>query len=125
MNRDYGAAAAVDNTDPTAPIPLPEETLHDWGFYTQVLYGFTSGWAAGLRYEYATGTGDSIGGRENDPFRDNRHRISPLLMWSVSEFSRLRLQYNYDQADHLAEGHASSIYLGLEVLFGAHPPHSF
>jgi hypothetical protein len=118
MARDYDAAAV-----PAAG--LPETTLHDWGFYTQALYGFTPGWAAGIRYEYATGSGESVGGRENDPFRDNRQRISPVLIWNLSEFSRLRLQYNHDIADHLASGHADSLYFGLEVLFGAHPAHTY
>jgi hypothetical protein len=90
-----------------------------------VLYGFKPGWAVGLRGEYATGSGDSVGGRENDPFRDDRWRISPLLVWQLSEFSRLRLQYNYDHADHLEHSDAHSIFLGLEVLFGAHPAHSY
>lgn len=122
MARDYDAGAV---NDPSAGISLPEATLHDWGFYTQALYGFTPGWAAGLRYEYASGSGESVGGRENDPFRDNRQRISPLLVWQLSEFSRLRLQYNHDIADHLERGSADSVYLGLEVLFGAHPAHSY
>jgi hypothetical protein len=118
MARDYDAAAVPAQS-------LPEETLHDWGFYTQGLYGFTPGWAAGLRYEYATGSGESVGGRENDPYRDNRQRFSPLLVWNVSEFARLRLQYNHDIADHLASGHADSIYFGLELLIGAHPAHTY
>jgi hypothetical protein len=80
---------------------------------------------AGLRYEWAGGSGDSVGGRENDPFRDNRQRLSPLLVWQLSEFSRLRLQYNRDWADHLKSGHADSVYMGLEVLFGAHPAHTY
>ncbi len=61
MKRDYKAAAYFDESDPENIIDLTEETLKDWGFYTQILYGFTSGWAAGLRYEYAAGSGESIG----------------------------------------------------------------
>ena len=109
---------------------LPAETLKDWGFYTQLLYGFRYGWAGGLRYEYATGSGDSVGGRNRDPFRDNRHRLSPLISWRPTEFSRIRLQYNYDRADHLEfdglgnrERDAHSLWMGFEVLLGAHPAH--
>jgi hypothetical protein len=46
------------------------------------------------------------------------------VVFSPSEFSRLRLQYNIDDADHLDEV-AHSVWLGLEVLIGAHPAHSF
>jgi hypothetical protein len=53
-----------------------------------------------------------------------RWRIAPLVVFSPSEFSRLRLQYNIDDADHLDEV-AHSVWLGLEVLIGAHPAHSF
>ncbi len=123
--RNYDADAYFNNSDPLNVIDLPAATLHDWGLYTQVVYGFKLDWAAGLRMDYATGSGDSVGGRENDAFRDNRTRLSPLLVWDLSEFSRLRLQYNHDWADHLSSGHADSIYFGLEVLFGAHPAHSY
>ncbi|MDE2059618.1 MAG: DUF4200 domain-containing protein [candidate division NC10 bacterium] len=123
MGRDYVADRFTDGV-----VTLPRKTLRDWGFYTQALYGFTYGWAAGLRYEYATGSGASVGvfnGREGDPFRDDRHRVSPLLAWHPSEFSRLRLQYNYDRADHLEHQDAHSVWLGVEFLYGAHPAHKY
>jgi len=126
MGRQYLAARSVDDSDPDSPVVLPQATLGDWGFYTQALYGFHYGWAAGLRFEYATGDGASVpDGREADPFRDNRYRISPLLIWQPSEFSRFRVQYNYDRADHLARGYAHSVWLGAEFLYGAHPAHKY
>ena len=104
------------------------DSLRDWGLYTQILYGFAYRWAAGLRVEYATGSGDSVDGRAADHFRDDRYRISPLLAWYVSEFARIRLQYNLDDADHLngdGDGNAHSIWLVVEGLFGAHPAHTY
>ncbi len=122
MGRDYVADRFSDGV-----TDLPRKTLRDRGFYTQALYGFSYGWAAGLRYEYATGSGQSAieGGRQADPFRDDRHRISPLLAWHPSEFSRIRLQYNYDRADHLERQDAHSVWLGVEFLYGAHPAHKY
>jgi len=128
MKRDYRADRFFDDSDPENIIDLPRATLRDYGFYTQALYGFTYGWAAGLRYEYATGSGESVltyDGRRNDPFRDDRHRVSPLLVWHPSEFSRIRLQYNYDRADHLERSDAHSVWLGVEFLYGAHPAHKY
>jgi hypothetical protein len=122
VRRDYDAAAFVDPANPANN--LAATTLHDWGLYSQVLWGFHLDWALGMRYEYASGSGESVGGRSNDPFRDDRQRFSPLLVWQLSEFSRLRLQYNHDIADHL-DHDADSIFFGLEVLIGAHPPHSY
>lgn len=125
MKRDYKAAAFFDDSDPANVIDLPSTTLRDWGLYTQLLYGFHPGWAAGVRYEYATGSGESEGGRGADPFRDNRHRISPMISWHPSEFSRLRLQYNFDRADHLEKKDAHSVWLGVEFMYGAHPAHTY
>ena len=125
MKRDYEAASFFDDSDPFDIIDLPAKTLRDWGLYSQLLYGFHPGWAAGVRYEYATGSGVSVGGRDDDPFRDNRQRISPLLVWHPSEFSRLRLQYNYDRADHLEDEEAHSVWLGVEFMYGAHPAHTY
>ena len=101
-------------------------TIHDWGLTAQLLYGFRPKWAAGLRYEYAGGWGESHGGRAADPYRNDRYRVSPLLSWYPSEFLRFRLQYNYDHADHLEEGgDAHTIWFGAEFLWGTHPAHKF
>ena len=124
MKRDYHAARYTQETETGDFASLPGRTLKDWGLYTQLLYGFQTRWAAGLRYEYAGGSGHSIGGRKNDPFRDDRHRLSPLLVWRPSEFSRIRLQYNYDVASHLKDD-AHTIWLGFEWLYGAHAAHNF
>jgi hypothetical protein len=128
MARGYRADAFIQD-DGDEIIDLPRETLHDWGFYTQILYGFHPGWAAGLRYEYAGGSGDGgleLESRDEDPFRCDRHRISPLLAWYPSEFSRFRLQYNYDHSDHLdGDDDAHSVWLGAEFLIGSHPAHKF
>jgi hypothetical protein len=113
------------------PVALPSETLDDWGAFLQLLYGFRRGWSAGLRGEYATGSGGNNADldylRDEDPFRDDRLRVSPLLVYQPSEFSRIRLQYNYDQADFLdgSDGPAHGVWLGFEWLFGSHPAHPF
>ncbi len=125
MKRDYRAAAFFDNSDPANVVDLSATPLRDWGAYTQVLYGFHPGWAAGVRYDFATGSGESIGGRAADPFRDNRHRISPVIAWHASEFSRFRLQYNFDRADHLPDKEAHSVWLGAEIMYGAHAAHAY
>jgi outer membrane murein-binding lipoprotein Lpp len=142
--RDYEADAFFgcpeepddDGGCPVAPVTLGSETLRDWGFYSQLLWGFRRGWSTGLRLEYATGSGDDVTfdevdgaftslSRNDDPFRDDRLRVSPLLAFHPSEFSRLRLQYNWDRAKHLDERNAHSVWAGVEFLFGAHPAHAF
>ncbi|MGQ4806938.1 hypothetical protein NKDENANG_00275 [Candidatus Entotheonellaceae bacterium PAL068K] len=105
---------------------LDSETLDDWGLYSQLLYGFRYRWVTGLRFEYADASGPNAEDpRDQDPFRDQRFRLSPLLVFHPTEFSRIRLQYNYDWADHLDGHDAHSVWLGLEVLWGAHPAHKY
>ena len=131
MARDYRTDGFFSDAGGTV-IDLPATTLHDWGFYTQLLYGFHRDWAAGLRLEYVSGdkasvisSGDTlVFNREEDPYRDNRIRISPLLSWYLSEFSRFRLQFNYDHADHL-DHDAYSAWIGAEFLIGSHPAHKY
>ncbi len=100
---------------------LPAETLRDYGFYSQLLWGFKPHWVAGLRGEWAAGNAgifDSL-----DPFRGERYRVSPGLTWFPSEFSKLRLQYNYDHGQYIGTAH--SVWLQMEFLLGAHGAHKF
>jgi hypothetical protein len=131
-----GGTAVDPACAPADVATLGSDTLRDWGVYSQLLWGFARGWEAGLRYEYAGGRGDDVAfdeasgsfvsvSRNDDPYRDDRHRVSPLLAFHPSEFSRLRLQYNYDRARHLPDDDAHSLWLGLEVLFGAHAAHAY
>jgi hypothetical protein len=108
--------------DPTAtPTPLPAETLRDWGFYSQILWGFKPRWVAGLRGEYANGNNGAFDA--SDPFRGERFRVSPNITFFPSEFSKIRLQYNYDHGELFGDDH--SVWLQLEFLLGAHGAHKF
>ena len=104
---------------------LPRETLTDYGIYSQILYGFHKGWVVGLRGDYVfpdkQGQYEAIVGRDLD--RASRYRISPNLTWYPSEFSKLRLQYNYDDRNGIGEDH--SIWLQFEFLLGSHAAHKF
>jgi hypothetical protein len=114
--RRFGAGA-----DPLAPDPLPSENLRDWGAYSQVLWGFHPRWVAGLRGDYASGNAADFD--SSDPFRGERWRISPVLTFYPSEFSKFRLQYNYDQGKYIGEEH--SVWLQMEFLLGSHGAHKF
>jgi len=100
---------------------LNRETLTDSGVFTQVLWGFEPRWVAGLRLEYADANGDN----PDDPLRDNRKRLAANLTWHLTEFSKLRLQYNRDWTQHLDENNANSLWLQLEFSLGSHMAHKF
>ena len=114
------------------PACLPLERLTDYGLYSQVLYGFQKGWVAGLRYDWVAGQeaayeriGLGYEGQEfyRDPARAPRWRLSPNLTWFPTEFSKLRLQFNYDHRE--AWPNAYSVWLQMEVALGAHAAHKF
>lgn len=127
--RDFKADAFNDIQDPTDgtdDIFYPRDHLKDFGFYAQILWGLSPRWETGLRYDYATGSGESVGGRGIDALRDDRSRISPLITYKPTEFSRLRLQANVDNADHLtSDDTVFSLWFGLDFILGTHPPHKF
>src|SRR5687768_8188844 len=105
----------IIDTGTGGPAVLPGETLNDYGFYTQLLYGFRPRWVAGLRFDYVKGEpadyerhnltldGEPLG---RDLERAERWRLSPNLTWFPTEFSKLRLQYNYDDRKGIGEDHS-------------------
>lgn len=130
VGRSFEAAAQVDDSDPTDPVPVPGTTLRDFGGYLQASWGFVLGWDVGLRAEWASGAHASYDrtaqtlSRASDPYRADRVRLSPMCAYHPSEFSRIRLQYDYDDTDALPHP-VHSVWLGLEMLIGKHPPHKY
>lgn len=101
------------------------ETFDDWGAYSQVVWGFYKGWAAGLRGDVLHMEASDF---TDDPERQSRWRISPDVTWYPTEFSKFRLQYNHDflEANHFMHGgNADSVFLQFEFSLGAHGAHRF
>jgi len=121
LKRNYKAASSPLFTTPS--VILPDEHLKDWGFYSQLVYGFKRQWTAGLRLDYAKG--DSAPAAAFDPLRDRRWRISPNITHFLSEFSKLRFQYDYDVAKFLGDKPEHTFTVQYEVNFGAHGAHKF
>jgi hypothetical protein len=100
--------------------PLAAATFSDRGGYVQVNWGYKAGRILGLRF-------DRVSGDQGDPGDDAlspRWRVSPALTWFPTEFSKLRLQYNFDRRGALQDD-AHSLWLQLEFLLGAHAAHKF
>jgi type II secretory pathway pseudopilin PulG len=125
--RRYQAGATSEGSYDagTGGVDLPRETLTDWGFYSQFAWGFRKDWVAAFRGDYVTRAGKADYERilGDDPDRVPRWRLSPNLTWYPSEFSKLRLQYNYDDRRQLGEDH--SVWLQYEFSLGAHAAHKF
>ena len=119
MYRRFEAGRGVDESFPVA------ETFHDWGMYSQVLWGFKKGWVAGVRGDYLHMQDSAF---TDDPDRQGRSRISGDLTWYPTEFSKIRLQYNHDfldPNDFLAGRDVDSVFLQFEFILGAHGAHKF
>ena len=119
MYRRFQAGHGADDSFPVA------ETFHDWGFYSQVLWGFKKGWVAGVRGDYVH-MQDSM--YTDDLDRQSRWRLSADLTWYPTEFSKIRLQYNQDFLEEnffLSEREVESVFLQWEFILGAHGAHKF
>ena len=115
--RRYGAAARVAAAD--SSVQLPAETLRDRGMYAQFLWGIKPLLVLGLRGEFANGDPAAFA----SDVRGDRYRVSPNLTWYPTEFSKVRLQYNYDHRTGIGIDH--SVWMQFEFLLGAHAAHKF
>jgi TolA-binding protein len=119
MYRRFQAGHGADDSFPVA------ETFHDWGLYSQVLWGFKKGWVAGIRGDYVH-MQDSM--FTDDLDRQSRWRLSANLTWYPTEFSKIRLQYNQDFLEEnffLSGREVESVFLQWEFILGSHGAHKF
>ncbi|TAK03500.1 MAG: zinc-regulated TonB-dependent outer membrane receptor [Candidatus Manganitrophaceae bacterium] len=114
MRRSYEAGEATLD-DGTV---LSQERFETDGFYIQSLYGFKRRWVAGVRYERSDAT-DPV-----EPASGARWRASSNLTFYPSEFSKIRLQYNYDKSDD-RDDPIHAVFVQYEFLIGAHGAHTF
>jgi hypothetical protein len=115
--RRYDAAQRVSAEDPS--VTLPEEKLKDRGVYSQLLWGIKPRIVAGLRGDFVSGSNAAFEAEQ----RAERYRVSPNLTWYPTEFSKLRLQYNFDHRKGIGVDH--SLWLQFEFILGAHAAHKF
>ena len=119
MYRRFQAGRGADESFPVA------ETFHDWGFYSQVLWGFKKGLVAGIRGDYVDMQDSKF---TDDLDRQSRWRLSANLTWYPTEFSKIRLQYNQDFLEEnffLSAREVESVFLQWEFILGAHGAHKF
>lgn len=108
--------------DPAETAEISNYRNTQSGWYVQSVYQFVPRWRVGARY-------DSLdSGTARTDFGDlvplHPDRVSVMLDWNPSEFTRLRAQYDYDDAR--ADGDIDRIFR-LQYLFGigAHGAHKY
>jgi hypothetical protein len=95
------------------------------GYYLAGVYQFTPNWRAGLRYDRLSSGRQSLGDNpakiEVIHYRPNR--VSTMVDYSWSEFSRLRLQWSRDRAmPGLTDNQVTLQYI---MSLGSHGAHKF
>jgi hypothetical protein len=96
------------------------------GYYVQAVYGFLPRWRVGMRWEQVGLTNDSELPDGTSESHGSSYRTGPMLDFTPSEFSRLRLQVNrgsYETADGKED--VTEVYLQWMVSLGAHGAHKF
>lgn len=112
---------------PDGTTLLASDQLTDYGAYLEGLLTLSEDWAVGLRADYLSGKGDSVTRiddvtynplpRNSDPYRDDRLRLSPLLIWKPVSSLRIRLEYSYDDASHLGDA-AHIVWMSFDGTWG-------
>jgi len=94
------------------------------GGYAQLVYKFLPRWRAGLRYDrlIIDDPGINFSGTSLDTDGHTPRRVSAMLDFSHSEYSRFRLQYNRDESYAVAD---NQWYLQYIMSLGAHGAHRF
>jgi len=102
--------------DPAGIATLANYRNAQSGWYLQSVYQFAARWRAGIRYDSLDSGSDTA---ELHP-----DRLSLMLDWNPSEFSRLRAQYDWDNARD--DGEQDRI-LRLQYIYGigAHGAHKY
>jgi len=124
LNRKEEGTVTILGSEP--PQAASYDGTQD-GWYAQAVFQFMPQWRVGLRYDQVRADNT---GSDNDVFEEaglddesaRPERISVMLDWSNSEFSRIRLQYNYDNSrdekDH-------QMFLQYTMSLGSHGAHQF
>ena len=99
---------------------VPQERLTDFGSYTQLFSRFARRWGAAVRYEYVSG---ELNDYLDPEWTEARQRVSSNVTFWPTEFSRLRLQHNYDRPQWRDDFHA--VMLNVEFVVGSHGAHRF
>ena len=102
------------------------------GWYLQAVYQFMPMWRAGARYDRLSSGSPSIGQLSNSvltaadfPILQSYHptRSTLMLDYSLSEFSRLRLQVAADRSN--PDGTDRQLFVQYIMSLGAHGAHAF
>ena len=97
------------------------------GYYTELVYQYDKNYRAGVRYSDLNQNDVTVNGNAKAQL-DDMYVASAMLEYNPSEFSRLRLQYNYNSSLYNEEGEKNNkkeVVLQFNYAIGAHGAHAF
>ena len=119
MYRRFEAGRGLDDSFPVA------ETFHDWGMYSQVLWGFKKGWVAGIRGDYLHMQDSSFHRRLPTANALAHFGESDLVSDRVLE-TPAAVQSRFPGGERIPRGRdVDSVFLQFEFILGAHGAHKF
>ncbi len=97
------------------------------GWYLQAIWQFAREWRVGARYDSLSSDnrGSDVAVLNEAGLVADGHmptRSSVMAEWKASEFSRIRLQYNYDDSYQQSD---QQLFLQYTMSLGAHGAHAF
>lgn len=110
--------------DPDSSADLEKKQA---GYYTQLVYAHDQNWRVGARYDSIYRNDITANGNAQATF-ENFDRYSAMVEYHPSEFSRIRLEYNRNNALFNEEGERQSmdtVMLQFNIAIGAHGAHDF
>lgn len=117
MRRDYELADV--HVDDGHDHGEEHDSHQDQGWFSQISVGFKPGWVVGYRFENVWSNSE-----EESADTAERVRSAVNLTWFPTEYSKIRLQYNFDQSDFLDED-VHAVWLQFEYNLGSHAAHVF
>lgn len=125
FSREENGAITMLNSGP--PVETSSYDGDQNGWYLQAIYRFKSQWQTGLRVDRlsSNNTGSDSDVLAEAGLDDEGHtpeRISVMVEWLPSEFSRIRLQYNRDDS---YEEPDNQLFLQYTMSLGSHGAHPF
>ena len=126
LYREKDIGLIAHNNPERAPVIGNRATARQDGFYVQGAYGFLPRWRLGLRGEMVGLVNEERSPSGSSEAHDASTRLSAMVDWTLTEFSRLRFQVNHGLYEtHDGREPATEAFLQAVFSLGAHGAHRF
>ena len=115
---------ALESVESVSLADLQETSSQQDGLYAQVVYGVGPRWTVATRFD-AAGLRNHVAAVTGVTDDDATTRYSANLTFNPTEFSRLRVQYNFARVPSDSRTRFHQVYVQFQMSLGAHGAHVF